>query len=131
MNGKEMRALAERFLDAWNSQEVEAVAATYTDDVVYSDPNTRGVINGGADLRRYLAKLFEAWQMTWSVREIHPLEGGDGCALLWHAEVRRPGGSGAVEFDGMDLVMLRDGRIERNEVNFDRTALVPLMSEER
>ena len=62
---EELETLARRFLDAWNSQDVEAVLACYTDDVVYRDPNTRGSVNGSDNMRRYLTKLFSTWSMTW------------------------------------------------------------------
>ncbi len=122
-----MTELAEGFIDAWNSQEVERVLASYTDDVVYSDPNTRGAINGADDFRRYLAKLFEAWEMTWAIKEGFLFESGDGGAVLWHATIKKPGGDKTVEFDGMDLVLVRGERIARNEVYFDRVALMELM----
>jgi ketosteroid isomerase-like protein len=130
MDKVKMNELAVSFLDEWNSQDVERVVATYTDDVIYSDPNTRGKVNGAEDLRRYLVKLFDAWQMTWALKEAFLFEGGDGCAVLWHATIRKTGGSKVVEFDGMDLVLVRGERISRNEVNFDRATLLPLMQED-
>jgi steroid delta-isomerase-like uncharacterized protein len=126
MDHAKMLQLADDFLAAWNSQDVEKVVATYTDDVVYLDPNTRGAVKGSDDLRRYLEKLFAAWEMTWALKEAFLLEGGDGCAVLWHATIKKPGGEKVVEFDGMDLVQVRDDRISRNEVYFDRAALAEL-----
>jgi ketosteroid isomerase-like protein len=121
--------LSESFLDAWNVQDIDRVVATYTDDVVYLDPNTRGEVKGSDALRRYLKKLFEAWEMTWSLKEFFPFEGGDGSAVLWHATIKKRGGEKVVEFDGMDLVQVRDDRISRNEVYFDRVALMELLQE--
>jgi nuclear transport factor 2 (NTF2) superfamily protein len=51
--------LAERLLEAWNSQDVDQVLDCYTADVRYRDPNTRGFVEGGEQLRRYLTKLFD------------------------------------------------------------------------
>lgn len=127
MDSEKMYELADRFLTAWNSQDVDRVAATYTDDVVYRDPNTRGEINGSEDFKRYLEKLFAAWEMTWSLREAYLFEGGGGCSALWHATIRKAGGAKVVEFDGMDLILVRDERISRNEVWFDRAVLVELL----
>ena len=39
------------------SGEVEPVVAWYTDDVVYTDPNTRGEVRGRDALRRWVTKL--------------------------------------------------------------------------
>ena len=127
MDIDEMLELARNCLDAWNTQDVDRVASCYTDDVVYADPNTRGVINGSDHFRRYLGKLFEAWEMTWALKEGFLFEGGNGCAMLWHATIARPGGSKVLEFDGMDLVLVRGRLIERNEVYFDRIALMELL----
>lgn len=128
MDRDAMLSLADRFLAAWNTQEVEQVLACYTTDVDYRDPNTRGSVRGGEALGRYLTKLFGGWKMHWSLREAHLFEGGGGCAVMWHATFRRPDGTLTVGIDGMDLVEVRENRIARNEVCFDRTQLAPLLA---
>ena len=127
MTNAELDALADRFLDAWTSQDVERVLACYTDDLVYRDPNTRGEVLGADGMRRYLTKLFSVWEMTWTRREAHALAGECGAVLLWHATFRKPGGDITVETDGMDFVVLDGDRARRNEVYFDRAVLVPLL----
>lgn len=121
--------LAERFLSAWNDQDVEAVVACYTPDAAYRDPNTRGEVRGRDALRRYLTKLFAGWQMHWETREApFGFRGIDGSAALWHASLRRKGGTQTVEIDGMDFVQLEGDLMKRNEVYYDRAALLPLMN---
>lgn len=119
--------LIDRFLEAWNAQDVDRVLDCYTEDVHYRDPNTTGPVQGREALRRYLTRLFAGWQMTWTRREVFELQGDRGVAFLWHASFRRPGGDRVVEADGMDLAILRGDRLERNEVYFDRSVLAPLM----
>jgi ketosteroid isomerase-like protein len=116
-------------ISAWNTQDVETVLACYTEDLVYIDPNTRGAINGRQTMRRYLTKLFSVWEMHWSTRSVHPLKDMNGAAVRWHATLKTPGGKEVVEVDGMDLVIYEGDRIKRNEVYFDRTPLMPLLSE--
>ena len=123
----QLTAIAERLFDGWNRQDVEAVVACYTDDLVYRDPNTRGAVEGADAMRRYLGKLFGRWEMHWSLRELFPLADVDGAAALWHASFRKPGGGQTVEADGMDLVLLDGDRVKRNEVYFDRAVLAPLV----
>jgi ketosteroid isomerase-like protein len=127
MNQTQLTELAERFLGAWSSQSVEAVLACYTDDLVYVDPNTRGAVEGADAMRRYLTKLFGAWEMHWWLREGLPLLDEEGAAVLWRASFQRANGEQTVEVDGMDLVLMEGGRIKRNEVYFDRAALAPLL----
>ena len=128
MDKSQMYQLAEKFLSEWNTQDVGRVVAAYTDDVTYIDPNTRGAVKGGDALRRYLTKLFGRWKMTWRLREAHLFEDGNGCAVLWRATFQKPEGGEVVEADGMDFVRVRDGRVERNEVYFDRGVLAPILS---
>lgn len=127
MDGKQITEFSERFLGAWNDQDVERVVSTYTDDVVYRDPNTRGEVRGAEALRKYLTKMFGRWTMHWTLREAFPLAREDGAAVLWRATFRKAEGGPTVEADGMDLVIVRDGRIARNEVYFDRAVLAPLL----
>jgi len=116
---------AEHFLAAWTSQEVDQVLSVYTDDLVYRDPNTRGDIRDKSAMRHYLQRLFATWNMTWSLREAHVDEHGVGC-VLWRASFQRKSGGPTVHADGMDLVTLHNGRVQRNEVQFDRTLLASL-----
>jgi len=118
--------IAERFLAAWNSQDVDSVVGCYTENLVYRDPNTRGEVRGREAMRRYLSKLFAVWTMHWSLRQAFPLQDGKGAAVLWRATFRRDD-SETVEADGMDLVLMQGEHIARNEVYFDRSALAPLM----
>ena len=129
MDIDELHAISEPLIEAWNEQEVERVVACYTDDLIYVDPNTRGAVEGPDALGRYLTKLFSRWQMHWSVKETFPLADTDGAAGLWRASFRLPGGRESVEVEGMDLVLIEDGRVKRNEVYFDRAALAPLMAD--
>src|SRR5262249_40579281 len=92
------------------------------------DPNTRGAVEGADAFGRYLTKLFSRWEMHWEVKETRPLADADGAAGLWRATFRVAGGSESVEIDGMDLVVIEDDRVKRNEVYFDRAALAPLLT---
>lgn len=128
MDSDQLNEFANRFLGAWNSQDVEAVVACYTDDVTYVDPNTRGAVQGADAMRRYLTKLFENWQMHWELREGYPAMEDAAAAVLWHASIKKEGNEESVEVDGMDLVVMEGDRIKRNEVYFDRAALAPLLT---
>jgi ketosteroid isomerase-like protein len=127
MDKKEILELVNRYLGAWNKQVVEEVLDTYTDDVIYRDPNVLGVVTGRDNLRRHITRLFATWKMHWTLREAHPFEDGNGFSVLWRASFALKGGGRKVEIDGLDLVTVVDGLIDRNEVFFDRAALVQLM----
>lgn len=123
MDGQEAIKLAERFISAWNSQDVDSVLSCYTEDCIYQDPNNRGAVEGHESLRKYLSKLFQQWKMRWSLREFFLFDDKNGGAFLWHAELTPASGGKTMEVDGMDLVMVRGEKMCRNEVYFDRMAL--------
>ncbi len=123
MDQEEVLTLIESILSAWNSQDVDKVVSCYTQDCVYRDPNTRGAVEGQEALRRYLTRLFERWKMHWSMREFFPFADGSGGAFLWHAGLTPASGGKTAEIDGMDLAVIREGKLSRNEVYFDRMAL--------
>ena len=127
MDSTKIQQLAEAFLGAWNTQKVENVLACYSKDTVYRDPNTRGEIKGAESFGAYLQKLFSLWKMHWSLREAYSLSGVEGAAVLWHASLQKMGNEEAVKVDGMDLVILENDLITRNEVYFDRSVLQTLL----
>ena len=124
MKREEVLELTEEVLEAWNKQDVEAVVGCYTPDCIYRDPNTREPVVGREAFRKYLSRLFEQWQMHWSLREFFPFEDGLGGAFLWRARLTPASGGRTVEVDGMDLVLLEGRKLCRNEVYFDRAALL-------
>lgn len=123
MKREEVIDFADKFLSAWNSQDVERVLACYTEDCLYLDPNTGGPVQGHGALRRYLTKLFQEWKMHWLLREFFLFGDENGGAFLWHAQLTPSAGGDRFEIDGMDLIIMRNNRMCRNEVYFDRMAL--------
>lgn len=127
MDLAELKRIEGPLVAAWNAQDVEAVVACYTDDLVYVDPNNRGPVEGSAALRRYLTKLFDRWEMHWAVELIYPLADRDGGVALWHASLTARTTRRTAEVDGIDLVLIEGDRVQRNEVYYDRVALAPLL----
>ena len=128
MDVAELKQIEAGLISAWNDHDVEAVVACYTDDLVYVDPNTRGAVEGADALRRYLTKLFDRWEMHWTVKQVFPLAGEDGSAALWRASLTSRETGKTAEVDGMDLVLIEGDRVKRNEVYYDRAALAPLLA---
>src|SRR5262245_18820956 len=128
MSSTDHERVARQILEAWNTHDVERVVACYTPDLVYRDPGTRGEVRGADAFRRYLTRMFASWRMHWSAREIFPLAASNGTAVLWRATLTPVGSDTTVEVEGMDLAMLEGERLKRNEVYFDRAALLPLLA---
>jgi len=119
--------VAQRAIEAWNTHEVGRVLECYTDDLVYRDPNTRGEVRGAAAFGRYLGKMFGLWEMHWHVDQVYPFRDAEGAAALWTATLKFRSGGDTIPVAGMDLTLVRDGRLSRNEVFFDRFAIAELL----
>ena len=128
MTTTDYELITRHVLEAWNSHDVERLVACYTPDLVYRDPGTRGEVRGADAFRRYLSKLFASWRMHWTPRQIFPLAGADGVTALWQATLRPVGSDQTIEIEGVDLVVIEGGLVKRNEVYFDRAALMPLLA---
>ena len=120
--------ITHQFLESWNSHDVERLVARYTPDLVYRDPNTRGDVCGADAFRAYLTKLFASWRMHWTARQLFPLADTTGVAALWQATLGPVGSDRTLEITGVDLVVLEGDLVKRNEVYFDRAALMPLLA---
>ncbi len=126
MTDADIQKMIDEFLQAWNSRDVDMVASCYSENLVYRDPNTRGEITDQPSFRRYLKKLLSSWEMTWHEKEAFRAQKPGAWTFLWRADIRKPGGDVKVVVNGMDLVVIENGLIARNEVYFDRLALAPL-----
>ena len=52
--------IAESFIAAWNSHDVEKVIPVFTNDVLYEDVTFGTVNHGSAELRKFAASIFGA-----------------------------------------------------------------------
>jgi len=115
----EMKSFINTWLASWTGNQPEKLLEFYTDDCFYADPAKRKGISGKENLKPYFERLLSAnpdW--IWTAVEIIPTE--KGCTLKWQAEI--PLGDKILVETGLDIVELREGKISRNEVWFDRLA---------
>jgi ketosteroid isomerase-like protein len=118
---RELEGFIARWLEAWTGNDPEGLMEFYADDAFYSDPGTRTGLNGRDELTPYFTKLLAAnpeWR--WRLLEVAPT--ARGAFVKWHASI--PVGAETIEEDGADIVEIEGGRITRNEVFFDRAALM-------
>jgi hypothetical protein len=122
MTVKQAREFAGRWLPAWTGNRPELLAAFYSEDTFYSDPGIPQGVHGRPVLTAYFRKLLaQNPDWVWTQVEGIPMEGG--FLNKWKADI--PVGPKTLTVFGVCLVQLdADGLIRRNEVYFDRTALV-------
>lgn len=104
-------AVIERFNEAFNRHDVDAIMAHMTDDCVFE--NTRPApdgsrIEGHAAVRVFWIEFFRrSPQARFEAEEV--FEAGDRCVVRWRYEWVREGTSGHVR--GVDLFRVRDGKV--------------------
>ena len=121
MSAAESETFCAKWLAAWTGNDPEGLLAYYAEDAAYRDPGRPGGLHGHAELRPYFTALLAAnpdW--VWTPEEVIPTAAG--FTLKWRARI--PAGGTVVEETGLDIVEVRDGKITRNEVYFDRAALL-------
>lgn len=121
MRSQDLDEFCHRWLTAWTGNQPEHLVRYYSDDAYYRDPARPGGIRGRNALLEYFRKLLKknpAW--VWTAKEIIPT--AQGFVLKWTATI--PIASGTVITEGLDIVELRGEQIVRNEVYFDRSALL-------
>ena len=113
--------LCDRWLPLWTGNRPEELVEVYAEDVFYRDPAKPDGIHGKAALLGYFKKLlatFPDW--VWTADDVFPVDGG--FALRWKARI--PVRGKAYEETGRDLARVANGKVTRNEVYFDRAALL-------
>ncbi|MFN3352766.1 MAG: nuclear transport factor 2 family protein, partial [Brevundimonas sp.] len=111
-------AFCDRWLPAWTGGDAARLAEFYTDDAVYADPARPDGVVGRAALLLYFDRLlarFPDW--VWTHDRSPPIP--HGFVNFWTCRLADPERA----FSGVCLVQLRNGRIFRNEVFFDPSAL--------
>jgi uncharacterized protein (TIGR02246 family) len=108
------RALIEAYNDAWNRQDLDAVASMHADDVVFENHTAGERAEGAAAVRDHIAGIFARWpSLRFSGRRLYVA--GDFAVSEWTASATRPDGT-RIEWDGVDVFPLRDGAIVRKDV---------------
>jgi len=122
MTEPEAKAFTSRWLPAWTGNRPEKLIEFYTEDAFYLDPAVPQGIRGRAALLAYFRKLLAKnpnWVWT-NLEVMFPT--ASGFLNKWRATI--PIGDQVIKCVGVCTVELRDGRISRNEVYFDRSPLL-------
>jgi steroid delta-isomerase-like uncharacterized protein len=105
--------LLDRFADAWNRHDLDALMAMMTDDCVFdasAGPHVEGERAEGAQaVRAAFAAVFEAFPDAHWANTRHFVAGARGVSEWTFSGTRKDGRR--VEVNGCDLFTFRDGRI--------------------
>ncbi|HEY3498906.1 MAG TPA: nuclear transport factor 2 family protein, partial [Polyangiaceae bacterium] len=124
-----LEVTADRYGDAWNRHDVDAILALHTDDAVFENHTSGGIAVGKVEIRRLLEGVFATFpDLRFTKRRAY--FGEEVAVLEWTATAThaRPIARGARTFpptgktlawNGMDVLPFRDGLIARKDVYAD------------
>lgn len=115
-----LREFCERWLAAWTGNHPERLLEFYAEDALYRDPARPHGLRGREEILDYFVRLLARnpeWR--WTLVDIWPLPGEGFAAKV---RIHIPVGERFVEEVGIELCELREGRLWRNEIYFDRSA---------
>ncbi len=108
-------AFANDWLAAWSKADAEGVASLYCDELDYHDPSVPQGIKNKTDFIQYLKLLFKAWpSQQWKLENLYPH--ADQGAFSAEYSFQIANGKTAIRGRGMDLMVLKEGKICINHV---------------
>jgi steroid delta-isomerase-like uncharacterized protein len=106
------RELIDRYNQAWNDHDVEAIVSMHASDIVFEN-HTAGERVEGADVGPHIAEIFRNWpDLRFTGRRLYTR---DGLVVSeWTAHASKDGKQ--LEWDGIDVFPIEDGLIKRKDV---------------
>jgi steroid delta-isomerase-like uncharacterized protein len=109
-----VRALIAAYDDAWNRQDLDALCAFHTADVVFENHTAGDRVEGADAVRAHIGGIFERWPtLRFTSRRFYAAD--DFAVSEWTATAVRDDGT-RIEWEGVDVFPLRDGKIARKDV---------------
>ena len=105
----DVRELIERYNDAWNRQDLDAITAMHAPDVVFHNHTADERAEGAVAVREHIGGIFASYpDLRFTTRGLRC--GDDFAVCEWTAR------TGNREWDGVDVFPLKDGKIARKDV---------------
>ena len=109
----ELERIIERYNDAWNAQDLDAIVAFHAPGMVFEN-HTAGERAEGAEVRQHIGNIFASWpDLSFRGRRLYAR---DGLVVSeWTATATNRAGK-RVEWDGIDVFPFENGLILRKDV---------------
>jgi steroid delta-isomerase-like uncharacterized protein len=115
--------LIDRYNDAWNRQDVDAIDSMHASDIVFHNHTAGESVEGRDEVREHIAGIFRNWPgMRFTGRSLYVREGlvvQEWTATGTHAESGK-----SATWDGMDILPTRDGQFARKDVYSDSVSVM-------
>jgi steroid delta-isomerase-like uncharacterized protein len=134
VDGAELQEFIDRYNDAWNAHDVDAIVAMHTEDSVFENHVTGDVNVGREQIGRAITGIFGVFpDLTFETRRQYIRD--DLVVQEWTARGTHEGTmarSGVkveptgrkVEYKGMDVIPIEDGLVARKDVYSDSVTLL-------
>ena len=129
----ELEQTIERYNDAWNAHDLDAIVAMHAPDMVFEN-HTAGESAEGDEVREHIGAIFESWpDIRFEGRRTYVRDGlvvQEWTATATHDRPMRRGDIVAeptgrrVEWKGLDVIPFEDGMIKRKTVYSDSVSIM-------
>jgi uncharacterized protein (TIGR02246 family) len=110
----EILEIVERYRAGWFAHDVDTIMSVLTDDVVFDNLTAGERVEGAEAVRAHVAGI-HASRPDLSFTERAVYVGDDVAVIEWTAAATDSAGARS-EWDGIDVINVRDGLIARNAV---------------
>jgi steroid delta-isomerase-like uncharacterized protein len=129
----DLRTAIDRYNDAWNRQDLDAIVAMHAPDMVFEN-HTAHERAEGAQVREHIAGIFAAWpDLAFDTRRLYVRE--DLVVQEWTAsathdrELRRgdlaaPPSGARLAWEGLDVIPFEKALIKRKDVYSDSVGIL-------
>ena len=128
-----LNAAIERYNEAWNAQDLDAIVAMHTPDMVFAN-HTAGESASGGEVRSHIASIFAGWpDLKFEARRLYVREGlvvQEWTATATHSETMRrgkieaPPSGRTISWDGIDSIPFENGLVKRKDVYSDSVSIL-------
>jgi ketosteroid isomerase-like protein len=109
----DLRALIDAYNEAWNRQDLDAIASMHHDGIVFHNWTAGERVEGAAQVREHIGRIFESWPtLRFTGRSLRVA--ADFVVSEWTAHATKDGEE--LEWDGVDIFPVVDGKIARKDV---------------
>jgi steroid delta-isomerase-like uncharacterized protein len=129
----QLRETIAAYNDAWNAHDVERIGSMHAPDMVFEN-HTAGERAEGKQALEHIAGIFESWpDIEFQTRRLYVRE--DLVVQEWTARathvkplrrgeiVAEPRGK-RIEWEGMDVIPFKDGKVKRKDVYSDSVSIL-------
>jgi taurine dehydrogenase small subunit len=105
--------LIDAYNDAWNRQDLDAVASFHHPDIVFQNHTAGERVEGADAVREHIGRIFTSWpDLRFTGRSLRI--GDDFAVSEWTASATKDGER--LEWDGVDVFPIVDGKLARKDV---------------